>query len=318
MTPRLILSRSSRNIFHSSSPSPSSSSSIFNSSLIIKSIIIHSQQQRRSILTFPHPILEQDKSTRGSTNLIIKSISKNRNGSDSSFKSILHIYFIIKYLEKKLNFKLFKINLSKDPDSLTYLNTIFLTTLNPITLTSNSNSDSGISIKGKEEEGEGEEKDGNGNGNSLRFEIKFPKNIYQSKESNFLGGPSLNDISRIINESNFIDTLLTSSSSIGKDKDRDSENEILQFKVEIQRNLTKKQKSDKAQKSKFKRSTSRQRYTQNGKEASDIVQALKEFKGGFYGGFDGLAEKFEHLIINPENNPKAEEGTPNTIETINQ
>ncbi|WWC71073.1 uncharacterized protein I206_105026 [Kwoniella pini CBS 10737] len=223
--------------------------------------------QKRKILTFPHPNLDLEN---GSTKFIIRCLNGN-------FKSQLHLYEILKQLEKKLNFEIFNFNLQKNFDNLQKPNsTIFLTTLKPLHLNS-SNSLNSLNSE---------------NSDSKIIEIKFNNNFTKFKESNFLGGISFNDIQNILNSK---ENSLISSSSSSSLKEKEKENiEILQIKIEVQKNISIKKKYQP------KNLNKRQRYSQNGFEASEIVKSLKKFKGGFYGGFEGLAEKFDHLIIKPK------------------
>lgn len=40
------------------------------------------------------------------------------------------------------------------------------------------------------------------------------------------------------------------------------------------------------------------RLKQGGKDVVEIVEVLKEFDGGFFGGFEGVVEKFEVMLVN--------------------
>ncbi|KAK6907702.1 hypothetical protein L486_05621 [Kwoniella mangroviensis CBS 10435] len=236
---------------------------------------IHSTSSlpRRALMTFPHPTLEDPSS--GSTKLIIKSFNRN-------FPSLIQIYTVLKQVEKKLNIEIFDFSILKDHDSLSPLNTIFLTTLKPIQLES-----------------------------PILMEIPLgSKNI--SGESNFLGGPSLKDIQNALNTTTQThsplhqdtENISTTSNQIKKGGDGE-DGDVLQIKIELQRKPLK-SKSERKNQTRHKRA----RHSLTGKEASDIVQQLKAFNGGFYGGFEGLAEKFDHLII------RAEEEQPQQVEQI--
>ncbi|WWC62931.1 uncharacterized protein I303_105529 [Kwoniella dejecticola CBS 10117] len=261
MTPRLLLLRAS-------SPSPLralSSRTPLN---------LRTPTHRRGVLTFPHPDLDPE---HGHTKFVIRSLKGN-------IPSMLHVYTIIKALERKLKVEVLDFTVQKDFDTFQPTSNIFLTTLKPVHLD-----------------------------NALLMEIPFDGS--KNTESNFLGGPSLNDIARILNtpsssssssiKSSSGPTTSDSNTSIqsssiendtqGKGKGTGSAAqgvETLQIRVEIQKNT--RLPTTRMSKSK------RQRYPQNGREASDIVKSLRNFKGGFYGGFEGLAEKFDHLAIEEE------------------
>ncbi|WVQ65416.1 uncharacterized protein L199_003592 [Kwoniella botswanensis] len=232
---------------------------------------------RRTILTFPHPTLEDPSS--GSTKLIIKSFNRN-------FPSLIQIYTVLKYVEKKLNIEIFDFSILNDPDSLSPLNTIFLTTLKPIQLEC-----------------------------PILMEIPISsKNI--SGGSNFLGGPSLKDIQNALNTTvqshsplhQDTETISTAPNQSKKGGEGEGE-DVLQIKIELQR---KPLKSKSERQIRPKNPNKRLRHSLTGKEASDIVEQLKAFNGGFYGGFEGLAEKFDHLII------RAKEEQPQQVEQIGE
>ncbi|WWC96463.1 hypothetical protein V866_003331 [Kwoniella sp. B9012] len=237
---------------------------------------------RRTILTFPHPTLEDPSS--GSTKLIIKSFNQN-------FPSLIQIYTVLRQVEKKLNIEIFDLSILKDPDSLSPLNTIFLTTLKPIQLES-----------------------------PILMEIPLSSGKI-SGESNFLGGPSLKDIQNALNTPTQshsplhqdTETISTTSNQSKKGGDGDGE-DVLQIKIELQR---KPLKSKSERQIRPKNPNKRLRHSLTGKEASDIVEQLKAFNGGFYGGFEGLAEKFDHLIVRAkEEQPQqiGEQGGEQTVE----
>ncbi|WWD05236.1 hypothetical protein V865_003309 [Kwoniella europaea PYCC6329] len=237
---------------------------------------------RRTILTFPHPTLEDPSS--GSTKLIIKSFNQN-------FPSLIQIYTVLRQVEKKLNIEIFDLSILKDPDSLSPLNTIFLTTLKPMQLES-----------------------------PILMEIPLSSGKI-SGESNFLGGPSLKDIQNALNTPTQshsplhqdTETISTTSNQSKKGGDGDGE-DVLQIKIELQR---KPLKSKSERQIRPKNPNKRLRHSLTGKEASDIVEQLKAFNGGFYGGFEGLAEKFDHLIVRAkEEQPQqiGEQGGEQTVE----
>ncbi|WVW85047.1 hypothetical protein I302_107083 [Kwoniella bestiolae CBS 10118] len=216
-------------------------------------------QRIRPIMTFPHPTLE-DPST-GSTKLIIKTFNRN-------IPSLPHLYTILRSIEHKLNLEIYDFSVLKDADSLSPLNTIFLTSLKPIHLES-----------------------------PVLMEIPLRR---ISGESNFLGGPSLGDIQAALNnlpqqsvsEPPSSDGRITNKN---KSSTKGEGEETIQIKIEIQRNPL----SAKSQR-KPRNPNKRVRHPAAGREASEIVKQLKAFNGGFYGGFEGLAERFEHLIIEPK------------------
>ncbi|WVR06631.1 hypothetical protein IAU60_003663 [Kwoniella sp. DSM 27419] len=118
----------------------------------------------------------------------------------------------------------------------------------------------------------------------LLLEIPSPQ---LSSESNFLGGPSLADIQSVLSPSHeaISTSNITQSPAGGKDAP-------LQFRVELQRRPALIQRRNSQ--------TRRKRYKQDGQEGIEIVQQLKEFGNGFYGGFEGLAQKFEHIKLRSE------------------
>lgn len=114
----------------------------------------------------------------------------------------------------------------------------------------------------------------------LLLEIPSPQ---LSSESNFLGGPSLSDVSHVLSEEPIFNSTIDNSPSGRKDAP-------LQFRVEVQKR--KPRESGKA------RRTASFRPKQGGKDAAEIVEVLKDFDGGFFGGFEGVAEKFEAMLTN--------------------
>ncbi|TYJ58357.1 hypothetical protein B9479_000903 [Cryptococcus floricola] len=115
--------------------------------------------------------------------------------------------------------------------------------------------------------------------NQLLLEIPSP---ILSPESNFLGGLCLEDVAKSLDSDPVISTSVQKSPSNGR-KDRP-----LQFKIEVSQPPSRNP-------SKSRRSASF-RSKQGGKEGAEVVQALKAFEGGFYGGFEGVADKFEGML----------------------
>ncbi|KAK8858872.1 hypothetical protein IAR55_003103 [Kwoniella newhampshirensis] len=184
----------------------------------------------------------------------------------NNIPSLLHAYAIIRAVEAKLGASVLDMHLPKDPDSLNPGPTIYLTTLRPVKLDS-----------------------------PLLLEIPSPA---ISSESNFLGGPSLHDVQAILNNEGAVpsaSTELTRSPSGKKDE------LPLQFRVEVAKNQSQSRRGREraGSASKHALKNKRKRHRADGKEAAEIVRELKNFGGGFYGGFEGLAEKFEGLLINP-------------------
>lgn len=169
----------------------------------------------------------------------------------NNIPSLIHAYAIVKAVESKLGTSVLNIQMPKQQDSLQPGPTIFIETLRPAKLDK-----------------------------PLLLEIPSPQ---LSSESNFLGGPSLSDVSRVLSEEPTFNSTIDNSPSGRKDAP-------LQFRVEVQKR--KPRESGKA------RRTASFRSKQGGKDAAEIVKALREFDGGFFGGFEGVAEKFEAMLAN--------------------
>ncbi|WWD18764.1 hypothetical protein CI109_103219 [Kwoniella shandongensis] len=181
----------------------------------------------------------------------------------NNIPSILHAYAIIRAVESKLGASILDMYLPKDPDSFNPGPTIFLTTLRPVKLDK-----------------------------PLLLEIPPPT---ISSESNFLGGPSLRDLETILNPENgsslSVTTELTRNPSGKKDE------QPLQFRVEVQKNVqSRREREMNGTISKNAKKNRRVKFRNEGKEAAEIVKELRNFGGGFYGGFEGLADKFEKLL----------------------
>lgn len=169
----------------------------------------------------------------------------------NNIPSLIHAYAIVKAVESKLGTSVLNVQMPKQQDSLQPGPTIFIETLRPAKLDK-----------------------------PLLLEIPSPQ---LSSESNFLGGPSLSDVSRVLSEEPTFNSTIDNSPSGRKDAP-------LQFRVEVQKR--KPRESGKA------RRTASFRSKQGGKDAAEIVKALREFDGGFFGGFEGVAEKFEAMLAN--------------------
>ncbi|OCF35002.1 hypothetical protein I316_03042 [Kwoniella heveanensis BCC8398] len=185
--------------------------------------------------------------SKGSTKLVVRTFD--------GIPSLVHAYAIIKAIEAKLGTEILDLYIAKDQDAKKLGPTIFLTTLKPVQLDS-----------------------------ALLLEIPSPA---ISSESNFLGGPSWNDISKILSTNTASETVITSAEKLTKNPT--GKDTPLQFRVEVQR------KPIQAQRRADRGIKKRVRYSQDSKEGRDIVEALKQFEGGFFGGFEGLADKFDSL-----------------------
>ncbi|WVF68726.1 hypothetical protein IAT40_003498 [Kwoniella sp. CBS 6097] len=182
--------------------------------------------------------------SKGSTKLVVRIYD--------GIPSLIHAYAIIKAVESKLGTEILDLYIAKDQDAKKLGPTIFLTTLKPVKLDS-----------------------------ALLLEIPSP---VISSESNFLGGPSWNDIFKILSTNTPLGSITSELTQNPTGKDTP-----LQFRVEVQR------KPIQAQRRANRGINKRVRYSQDGKDGLAIVEALKEFGGGFFGGFEGVAEKFEGL-----------------------
>ncbi|WVQ73429.1 hypothetical protein IAR50_003001 [Cryptococcus sp. DSM 104548] len=167
-----------------------------------------------------------------------------------SIPSLAHAYAILRAAESKLGAKALHVRIPKSLDSLKLGPSIYIETLRPVKF----------------------EKE-------LLLEIPSP---VLSPESNFLGGLSLADVTRVLDADPVISTSVQKSPSNGR-KDRP-----LQFRIEPakppSRNPSKARRSEQF------------RSKQGGKEGAEVVKALKAFEGGFFGGFEGVADKFEGML----------------------
>lgn len=122
--------------------------------------------------------------------------------------------------------------------------------------------------------------------NPLLLEIPAPT---ISSESNFLGGSSLTDIEAVLSSSPPVASTEITESPEGK-------NQPIQFRVELQRKAA---RSD-------QRAPKRTKYRGPGKEGMEIIRELQNFGDGFFGGFEGLAAKFEHHLERPTEKTRSE------------
>ncbi|WVO14315.1 hypothetical protein L204_101947 [Cryptococcus depauperatus] len=167
----------------------------------------------------------------------------------NNIPSLLHAYTIIRAVELKMGVSVLHMRLPKQQDNLSLSPSIFIETLQPIQLDK-----------------------------PLLLEIPAPR---ISEGSNFLGGPSLSDVSAVLSSSPTASSTVSTSPPGGK-------NAPLQFTVEVQKGTGKE--------SLRARIAKRAKPSQDRQNGVEVVQALQTFGGGFYGGFEGLAERFDWII----------------------
>jgi len=182
--------------------------------------------------------------SRGQTRLIVRTANR--------IPSMIHAFAILRAIEFRLGNNVISMEISKDLDTLQPQSRLFLTLLRPVQLSK-----------------------------PLLLEIPSPR---ISKSSNFLGGPSLEDVQAALRSTQ---SPIEREQGEGSTGSTSTSEEPLQFRVEPFANIHK-----------GSRRGSVRPQIRMGKEVEEdeeIVEALRQFGGGFYGGFTGLAERFRHL-----------------------
>jgi len=182
----------------------------------------------------------------------------------SRIPSMIHAFAIVRAIEAKLG-SVISIEVRKDYDTLEPQSTLLLTLLRPVQLPT-----------------------------PLYLEIPQPA---ISKNSNFLGGPSLDDVQAALR-----------STQTAADQGTINA-EPLQFRVERLARRT-----DRPRRREYRNP---RRVGREVEEDEEIVEALQKFGGGFYGGFEGLAEKLKHLARKDERIAVLEEA-PATLEEASE
>ena len=157
---------------------------------------------------------------------------------------MIHAFAMIRAVEARLG-SVISIEMQKNLDDLLPVVSIFITLLRPIQL---------------------EE--------ALYLEIPMPA---ISKGTNYLGGPSLDDVQAALR-----------SKPVAVDQGTIINEETLAFHVELFR------AADDGYRRPWKYNEQR-RLGAEVEEDEGIVEALQQFEGGFYGGFEGLAQRFRSL-----------------------
>lgn len=155
--------------------------------------------------------------------------------------------------------KVISLNVVRDTDSLLPTNTIFMTLLEPIDL-----------------------------GKRHLHEIPAPVSELGDKER--YGGPSLDDVRRVLASPHEATSSRPAQSSNTGSRGRAQGNKsVITFEIEARRNAgrTRTMKDD---------PTYRTMTIEMIKEDQEILDALEQFEGGFFGGFEGVADRHRKVL----------------------
>lgn len=246
-------------------------------------------QQRQQVqhtqirhITLPHPDLDPSK---GATILYVKALHP--------FKSMVEAFAVVRAVEAQFG-SVLNVDLLKDPDSLLPTSSMHLTLLRPVQIQ-----------------------------RPLMLEIPAPESSLRKAR---LGGPSLEDVREVLKSnptasaSDFVfpspkSELSTSTLRSGwrrtdqvgntdggdatrahrKAQAAASDKATVTTKASIQFSVKVSDRNGRPRPTSSIRRRSRASTADEREMDIEVVDSLKRFGGGFFGGFEGLAEDFEHL-----------------------
>ncbi|WVQ84972.1 hypothetical protein IAT38_007136 [Cryptococcus sp. DSM 104549] len=174
--------------------------------------------------------------------------------------SVVHAYTILRAIERKLNTSVLYVQMIKNPDTLTGTHSLFLETIIPVKVD-----------------------------DQMMLEVPAP---VLSEESNFLGGPSLEDVRAalaVAADARPSDAPLISSKrndSLAppfprRDRDVPQNPDVIQIQVSPTYEKRAAYRDPKVWQT---------RNRQGGTDLSRVLQAIQAFDGGFFGGFNGIVD----------------------------